>query len=186
MRRILPIAIIGIVALAGCASAGDPADTSAPPAPESQTPVPTVTETVTPEPTETTEPSPTAEIPEAPYRLEDDALAAYSLDDVPGDEPLVTWADAERTVVHVIGTGSGSTACQPTGESIEVDDGVLEIDFVWEESDPMTACTADLRVFGWAFPLMGADDSITQAQVDDWTQDGDDFTVDIRPVAETN
>ncbi|WP_206445959.1 hypothetical protein [Agrococcus sp. KRD186] len=184
MRRILPIAIIGIVALAGCASAGDPAETA--PAPESQTPAPTVTETATPEPAETTEPSPTEEVPEAPYRLEDDDLAAYSIDDVPGDEPLVVWADAERTLVHVLGAGSGSTNCQPAGEAIEVDDGMLEIEFEWEESDPMMACTADLRVFGWAFPVMGADDSITEAHVDDWTQDGQDFTVEIQPLSETN
>ncbi|SFR99542.1 hypothetical protein SAMN04487783_0360 [Agrococcus baldri] len=183
MRRILPIAIIGIVALAGCASAGEPEESA--PAPDSQTPVPTVTETVTPEPTQTSEPSPTAEA-EAPYRLEDDALAAYSIDDIPGGEPLVVWADADRTLVHVLGTGSGSLNCQPAGESIEVDDGMLEIDFEWEESDPMMACTADLRVFGWAFPVVGADDTITEAHVDDWTQDGQDFTVEIQPMSETN
>lgn len=186
MRRILPIAIIGVVALAGCASAGDPVETA--PATDSQTPAPMMTETATPEPTETTEttePSATAEA-EAPYRLEDDDLAPYSIDDIPSGEPLVVWADAERTLVHVLGAGSGSTNCQPAGEAIEVDDGMLEIDFEWEESDPMMACTADLRVFGWAFPVMGADDSITEAHVDDWTQDGQDFTVEIQPLSGTN
>lgn len=182
MRRILPVAIIGVVALAGCASAGDPAD-SAPPTPDA--PQTSPAESTPAEPTEgaTADPQPTAA--GDPYRIEDEAiLGAYSLDDIPGDEPLVVWADAERTLVYAIGSGSGTESCQPTAESAEIDDGMLELDFDWDDSDPMMACTADLRIFGWAFPVSGADASITQAQVDDWTQEGPDVTVDIRPAEE--
>lgn len=184
MRMTIPMAIVGIVALAGCASAGGPADSTAP-APESQAPAPTVTETVTPEPTATADPQP-SEVAGAPYRIEDDSiLGAYSLDDIPGGEPLVAWANADFTLVHVIGAGSGSTACQPTGESIEVDDGMLDIDFSWQDDSDTVMCTADMRIFGWAFPVAGADSSITQAVVDDWTADADDITVEIRPAVET-
>lgn len=182
MRRILPGAVIAALALAGCASAGGPAQSSAPTPPQSQTPAPTAPGTAAPEPTEQTADPQPSEIAGAPYRIEDEAiLGAYSLDDIPGDEPLVAWSNRERTLVHVLGTGSGTEACQPNGESIEVDDGMLEIDFEWAPADAATACTADLRVFGWAFPIAGADASITQAVVDDWTLDADDITVEVRP-----
>lgn len=188
MRQTIPLAIVGIIALAGCASAGGPADTSAPsdpessatetPAPDTQTPEPTVTESATP--------PPEGEAPEAPSRITDEAiLGQYDITEIPGDEPLVAWADAEGTLIHVIGTGSGSEACQPAGESIEVDDGELEIEFEWEGTDPAVACTADLRVFGWAFPVPAGSADITVANVDGWTQDDEDedsdITVDIRP-----
>lgn len=187
MRTILPVAIVGIVALVGCASAGGPAESSAPPAPESQTPVPTVTETVAPEPSDepSADPQPTAVLDE-PYRLDDDALGPYSLEEVSGDQPLVTWAGPGHDLVHVIGAGSSSAACIPTGESAEIDDGVLEIDFEWEATDEMVACTADIRLFGWAFSVVGGDASITQANVDEWTEGADDITVDIRPASEAH
>ncbi|HET8867101.1 MAG TPA: hypothetical protein VFM87_02110 [Agrococcus sp.] len=122
--------------------------------------------------------SPSATAGPEPQRITDEAvLAGYSLDDLPGGEPLVVWASDDYTLVHVIGSGSGTESCQPTGESIEVDDGALEIEF--EEPDPMGACTADLRVFGWAFEVAG-DASITTAHVDGWMED-EDFTVEIQP-----
>lgn len=187
MRRILPVAIagvIGVVALAGCASAGGPSESSAPPAP-------TVTETVTAEPSPEPTTEPTAdpqpsEVADAPYALDDEQLSQYSLEDVGGDEPLVVWADAERTAVHVIGAGSSTAACIPVGEEAEIDDGVIEIDFSWDHAEGMVACTADLRPFGWAFPLLNADASITQAVISDWTEDADDITVEIMPVSEAH
>lgn len=178
MRKILPLAILATVALAGCASAGDPAETSTPPA---ETPAPTVTETetVTPEPTATADPP---EVPAEPYRIEDDAiLGNYSLEDVSGEEPLVVWADDSYTLVHVIGAGSGSTACQPFPEEAEIDDGQLELDFSWDHAEELQACTADMRIFGSAFPVVGADESITEANVSDWTEDAEDMVVEILP-----
>ncbi len=177
MRTTIPLAIVGIAALAGCASPSAPQE-AASPSPSTRGSAPA--------------PSPSAPSPSAsgdatqaaaqPFRIEDESLlGAYSLDDVPGDEPLVAWADAERTLVHVIGAGSGSEPCQPTGESIELDDGVLEIEF--DAADPATACTDDRRVFGWAFPVAAVDASVTQARVDGWSEAVDDLTVPIQPAA---
>ncbi|HET8867227.1 MAG TPA: hypothetical protein VFM87_02760 [Agrococcus sp.] len=176
MRWTIPMAIVGVVALAGCASAGDPAESSAPAdAPSASTAPETPSATPTDDDDDATaSPSPTAA---EPQRITDEAiLGSYSLDDLPGGEPLVVWASADHSLVHVIGSGSGTESCQPTGESIEVDDGELEIEF--EEPDPMGACPADLRVFGWAFEVAG-DASITTAHVDGWVAD-EDFTVEIQ------
>ncbi|WP_347754259.1 hypothetical protein [Agrococcus sp. ProA11] len=190
MRRTLPLTIIGLVALTGCTSAGEPAET-APPTAEAETSAPTPlaepTDTA-PAETATADPQP-SEIAGAPYRIEDEAiLGAYSIDDIPVGEPFVAWGNTDATLVHVIGAGSSSTTCQPTAESIEVDDGMLEIEFEWDESSATVACTADLRIFGWAFPVAGADASITQAVVEDWNDDetdddddDDEITVEIRP-----
>lgn len=193
MRRTLPLTILGLVVLTGCTSAGEPAAT-APPTDETETaqtsaPTPLATD----DDTATADPQP-SEVAGAPYRIEDESiLGAYSIDDIPVGEPLVAWGNKEATLVHVLGAGSGSTSCQPTGESIEVDDGKLEIEFEWDETDATTACTADLRIFGWAFPVAGADMSITQAVVDDWNDDeaddatdDDEITVEIRPAIAPN
>ncbi|MCH1883853.1 hypothetical protein [Agrococcus sp. ARC_14] len=192
MRKILPIAVIAAFALAGCASAGGPAETSAPATSQSTetttgSPVPTEpdddTSTATPAPS----PPPTAEVPESPSRITDDAvLGSYDALELPSDEPFVAWADADHTLIHVIGTGSGSEACQPVGDSAEVDDGRIEIEFDWPETDAAVACTADLRVFGWEFWVPTGSADITTATVDGWTQDADDtdddITVDIQPM----
>lgn len=178
MRSILPAAIIGIVALAGCASPGAAAESSTPPAtdeaaaPEpANSPVPTASDPSAP-------PTPNASA-DAPYLLDGSVLGRYSAEDLPGDEPLIVWANDDHTLVHVIGAGSGTPACRPTGESAEVDDGRLEIDFSWQEPDELQACTADLRVFGWAFPVTGAGEAITEATVGDWTRDADDIAVEV-------
>lgn len=177
MRPTIPLAILGIAALVGCASPGAPQG--------SASPVPSATPPATPS---VDEPSPSASGAEAspaagdPVRIEDESiLRAYSLDDVPRDEPLVAWADAERTAVHVIGAGSGSERCQPTGESIATDGDVLEIDF--EAAGASGPCTADLRVFGWAFPVTAVDEAVTEARVDGWSAADDEVTVPIRPAA---
>jgi len=109
-----------------------------------------------------------------------------SLDDIPQGEPLVIWAGVGNSLVHVFGAGSSSTDCQPVGESAEVDGGMLEIDFEWQDDAADAMCTADMRVFGWAFPVTGADASVTQAQVDEWTADADEITVDIQPAEGTS
>lgn len=194
MRRTLPLTIVGLLALAGCAATDGPAESTAPTteATTIETEPATATPTAAPVETATADPQP-SEIAGAPYRIEDEAiLGAYSIDDIPVGEPLVTWANADRTLVHVIGAGSGSTTCQPTGDSIEVDDGKLEIEFEWDESGATVACTADLRIFGWAFPVAGADATITQAVVDDWNDDAtdddtddDEIVVEIRPMVES-
>lgn len=177
MRPTIPLAILGIAALVGCASPGSPQG--------SASSVPSATPLATPS---VAEPSPSASGAEAspaagdPVRIEDESiLRAYSLDDVPRDEPLVAWADAERTAVHVIGAGSGSERCQPTGESVAADGDVLEIGF--EAADASGPCTADLRVFGWAFPVTAVDASVTEARVEGWSAADDEVTVQIRPAA---
>lgn len=188
MRRTLPLTILGLVVLTGCTSAGAPAETA--PAVETEAPQTSApTPLATDDDAATADPQP-SEIADAPSRIEDESiLGAYSIDDIPVGEPLVAWGNTDATLVHVIGAGSGTTSCQPVGESIEVDDGKLEIEFEWDESDAATACTADLRIFGWAFPVVGADMSITQAVVDDWNHDDaddDEITVEIRPAIAPN
>lgn len=179
MRWTIPMAIAAIAALTGCASAGGPAGTSAPAAPPSasadESPAPATSHDHDDSPS----PSPA---PEAPHRITDDAvLGSYDALEIPGDEPIVAWADG-GSAVHVIGTGSGSESCQPSGESIELDDGVLEIEF--EPADPAQACTADLRVFGWSFPApQGSDASITTARIDGWAEGAGELTVEIRAEA---
>lgn len=185
MRWSIPLAVVGALALAGCASAGGPTDTSAPAAPPSETASAPPTLEPTPSDGATADPQPTA-IPQQPERITDEAiLNGYDAMEIPGDEPVVAWADDSYSTVHVIGAGSGTESCQPTGESIEIDDGQLEIDF--EPADPTAACTADLRTFGWAFTLpIPGDESITMAQISDWMEDADDITVEIRPAVESN
>lgn len=190
MRRTLPLAIVGLVALSGCASPSAAPDTavpspgvSAPGSPTDDAAAPTSTAGETAPPTGADGRDPEADaMPTTgpPYRIDDASiLGAYSLDDVPSQRPLVAWANPERSLVHVIGVGSGSPDCQPTGESLALDDGALAIEFA--PADPMVACTADLRVFGWAFPVAGADASVAQARVDGWSEGDDEVTVDIRP-----
>lgn len=188
MRTILPAAMIAALALAGCSAADEPAESQPPPSTESPAPTPTPADTAPPEPTGATADPQPSEIADAPYRIEDEAiLGSYSIDDIPSGEPLVAWARADGTLVHVIGAGSSTTTCQPIGESIEVDNGMLDIEFDWEDSGASTACTADLRIFGWAFPITDGDTSITQAVIDEWaSDDADEITVEVRPAMAPN
>lgn len=189
MRRTIPLALVAVIALAGCATAGGPVDSSAPPAPGSSTPTTSESaEAPSAEPSDsaTADPQP-SELSGEPYRIEDEAiLGTVSLDDIPQGEPLVIWSGVGNSLVHVFGAGSSSTDCQPTGESADVDGGMLEIDFEWEDGAAEAICTADMRVFGWAFPVTGADASVTQATVDEWTDDADEITVEIQPAEGTS
>ncbi|SDS37583.1 hypothetical protein [Agrococcus carbonis] len=178
MRSSFPNTLVGVAALTaaaltGCASAGGPAETAAPAAPS------TATATASSSAQGGSSPSPSAEAAAPPERITDEAvLRGFSIDDFDGGDPIVVWA-GDRSTVQVFGTGSGSEACQPTGESAEVDDGRLELEF--EEPGDGVSCTADLRVFGWAFDVRGADASVTTARIDGWSAEDDEITVEIRP-----